>query len=356
MNKKIKTIVVLILLILISAICFYKKEYIFKFVNSRKEVQEKIANEKPTEESKNGVKTITETVDNKSIKPLEYSKLLGKGLDVDWSKNRQGTEYYNSKTVSDFKEKGISHVRIRISQDASEELFIDLDKQIEDCIDNGIIPVIAYQANEFKESPSDENISKVVTWWKAVAERYKSYSYRVSFDLIIEATDALNKQPEKLNEIYEQIVTEIRKSNPERILMISPRLRSDPAYLNELKIPTKHNDYLMAEFHFYASGPSKTNENKLWTTGEVSEKDKIKNKINLALDWQRKTGIPVWVGAWMPGNYNDENDYSIPEQVKFAGFVSDELEKAKIPFAVNSDTKFYYREKYMDQRYVTSDR
>ena len=71
-----------------------------------------------------------------------------------------------------------------------------------------------------------------------MAEHYQDASPLLSFDLLIEATDSLNKQPEKLNEIYELLVTEIRKTNPTRIIMISPRLRSDAAYLQELKIPT----------------------------------------------------------------------------------------------------------------------
>jgi hypothetical protein len=75
---------------------------------------------------------------------IENSQLLGKGIDVDWSKTDQGIEAYNTKAVTDFKEKGISHVRIRTSQDATEKLFAGLDKQIKDCLDNRIIPVIAY--------------------------------------------------------------------------------------------------------------------------------------------------------------------------------------------------------------------
>lgn len=126
--------------------------------------------------------------------------------------------------------------------------------------------------------------------------------------------------------------------------MISPRVRSDPAYLSELAIPSQHNGYLMAEWHFYASGPSKTNEKKLWITGSGAEKQLIWDKIRLALAWQEETGIPTWVGAWMPGNYNETNDYTVPEQCAFASFVSSALREADIPFAVNSDTKFYDRE------------
>lgn len=178
-----------------------------------------------------------------------------------------------------------------------------------------------------------------------MAEHYQDASPLLSFDLLIEATDSLNKQPEKLNEIYELLVTEIRKTNPTRIIMISPRLRSDAAYLQELKIPTQHNGYLMAEWHFYASGTSKTNARKLWTSGTKEERALIDEKIALALAWQNQTNVPTWVGAWMPGNYNDEDDYSIDEQIQFAGYMTEQLTNEGIPFAVNSDTKFYDREK-----------
>lgn len=278
------------------------------------------------------------------IAPYDYQKLLGKGMDVDWCKTTQGREFYNETTVADFKKAGVQHVRIRIKDSADEALLLKLDKQIEDCLAYGIIPIIAYQADELKNEPNQKNIDEVVAWWTKVAERYKDKSHLLAFDLLIEVTDALNNQPEKLNGIYEQLVTEIRKSNPTRIIMMSPRLRSDAAYLSELTLPTNHNSYMMAEWHFYASGPSKTNERKLWTTGTEAEKQLILEKINLALKWQNDTGIPTWVGAWMPGNYNDGDNYTIDEQTKFASFMTQSLTDAKIPFAVNSDTKFYDRE------------
>lgn len=280
---------------------------------------------------------------NPAIKPWEYQELLGRGLDVDRSKEK-GSRFYNEQAAKDFKEADISHVRIRIADKPSEELLKRLDKQVDDSLKYGIIPIIAYQADDFKNDPSKQNLNYAVQWWATIAQRYQNYSHRLAFDLIIEATDALNKQPDKLNEYHEKIVAEIRKTNPTRILIISPRVRSDPTYLNELKIPTKHNGYLMAEWHFYASGPSKTNERKLWTTGTEQQKKLITDKISLALAWQKKTGVPTWVGAWMPGNYNEGNDYSVPEQVAFASFMCQALGNAKIPFAVNSDTKFYDRE------------
>ncbi|MGN0355969.1 MAG: glycoside hydrolase family 5 protein [Muricoprocola sp.] len=286
--------------------------------------------------------TVTTT---QPISPWTYQKMLGYGMDVDWSKTKSGREYYSTEACRNFKKSGISHVRIRVMDNISSELFKSLDKQIDDCLDNGLIPIIAYQADAFINAPTEANIKKVVSWWSSVAKRYQDKSYLLSFDILIEATDELNKQPEKLNELYECVVTEIRKTNPYRIIMISPRLRSDAAYLSELKIPTDSNGYLMAEWHFYASGPSKSNERKLWTTGTDKERKLITDKIQLAVQWQKKNNIPTWVGAWMPGNYNDGNDYTVSEQVVFASFMKQQLTEVGIPFAVNSDTKFYDREK-----------
>ena len=114
--------------------------------------------------------------------------------------------------------------------------------------------------------------------------------------------------------------------------------------MSELKIPSAHNGYLMAEWHFYASGPDKTNEKKLWTTGTDAEKKLITDKIQTALAWQQQAGIPTWVGTWMPGNYNKGNTYSVEEQTVFAGFMTKALSDAGIPFAVNADTKYYNAE------------
>ena len=279
-----------------------------------------------------------------SVAPWDYQQLLGRGMDVDWTKTPQGRKAYQTKTVDDFKAAGVDHVRIRVRDELTPEILAGLDRQIEDCLSKGLIPVLAYQADAFKNNPCQETINQVVNWWKTAAEHYKIKSHMLSFDLMIECSDKLNKQPEVLNQMIEQVVTAIRQSNPDRILMMSPRLRSDPTYLSELRIPTMTNGYLMAEWHFYASGPSKTNDRKLWTTGTEHERQLILEKIECALQWQRETGIPTWVGAWMPGNYNDENDYSLKEQMEFAAFMCNSLEAAGIPFAVNSDTKFYDRD------------
>lgn len=279
------------------------------------------------------------------ITPSSYQSMLKTGMDVDWLKTSSGRHHYSENAVKDFKAAGLSHVRIRIRDDADVWLLTLMDRIVNDCVRNGLIPIIAYQADYFKKSPDERNMAKAIAWWRTVAEHTKHYPAVVSFDLIIEVTDALNNQPDILNRFYERAVTEIRKTNPTRIIFISPRVRSAPEYLADLAIPSAHNNHLMAEWHFYASGPDKKNPNKLWTRGTPKEKELIRDKIRLAQQWSEKTGIKTWVGAWMPGNYNKGNHFTMQEQIQFARFVSCELNKANIPFAFNADNKFYDRER-----------
>ena len=140
------------------------------------------------------------------IDPLAYQQMLGKGMDVDWCKTAAGMSLYHPDVPKDFKQAGISHVRIRVKDEATEELLALLERQVSDCLETGLIPIIAYQADELKNDPSDKNLRRVEAWWRTVSEHFRDESFLLYFDLIIEVTDALKNQPERLNEIYERLV------------------------------------------------------------------------------------------------------------------------------------------------------
>ncbi len=283
-------------------------------------------------------------ISKKTYSPQEYHKMLGIGIDVDWAKTKKGIASYSSKDPQIFKKRGFSHVRIRVKDDISNDLLDQLEKVVKDCLDAGLIPIISYKAEKFKIHPTKKEETKAIEWWNTVATRFAHFPAELSFELMIEPSDAINKHPNILNDYYEKAVTQIRQTNPNRILFISPIIRSAPENLHLLKIPSHANGFLMAEWHFYASGPSKTNPKKLWTTGKTAEKEILITKFTTAKNWEEKTGIKTWVGEWMPGNYNKGNNYSIKEQITFATFVTKKLFAYNIPFAVSTDTKFYERE------------
>ena len=144
----------------------------------------------------------------------------------------------------------------------------------------------------------------------------------------------------ELLDLYRRTLAGVRKTNPTRIVFVSPRLRSAPEYLHELDPLFERDPYLMAEWHFYASGPSKENPKKKWTTGTPEKKKLILDKIAHAREWQRATGGSTWVGAWMSGNYNKGNDYGIEEQVAFATFMSCALKRPASPLPSTWSTSF----------------
>ena len=279
-----------------------------------------------------------------AIAPRDYQQMLKKGIDVDWwgrsEKNKYGA--YSETAVKRFAQQGIKHVRFRLHHyHFTDEDFKRLFSQINTCMQYELIPIIAFSAKPYKENPNTGEHEKVVKWWKIMAERCKNLSPLVSFNLIVEPSDQVKKDVEELNSLYEDCVSAIRKTNPKRIVFIAPPKLSHPEGLKDLKIPSMGNGYLMAEWHFYAAGPSKSNDKKRWTTGTAEEKQKIKKSIKVAVDWQKKTGIYTWVGAWMPGAYNKDDNYSVKEQTEFASFMTQQLDKYGVPFAIVADHHFY---------------
>lgn len=86
-----------------------------------------------------------------------YAQQLGVGMDVDWARTEQGIREFDPLVVRDFKAKGIAHVRIRVIGEPTEARLIHLRKLVEACEQFGVIPIIAFQADEYKNDPSASN-------------------------------------------------------------------------------------------------------------------------------------------------------------------------------------------------------
>jgi len=321
------------------------------------EIPDTTADDNGTVPDKESIKT--------PISPSAYQKILHTGMDVDWVKTDTGRDaarrsYEQGIDVPKiFKKRGLGHVRMRVKDDVliDPTLLEEIRHLVDQSIDAGLIPIIAYQAAEFKDDPTnDATLNHVKTWWQKVAETFKGYSYTLAYDLIIETTGEVKKYNDRLNMLYREVTAVIREIDPKRIVIVAPNKISSPYELDNLEVP-EPTDFMMVEWHFYAAGPKKDNPKKQWTTGTPEEKRLITDKIDYADSWSKAHHIPTWVGAWMANNYNDVNraatlpdgapgggEYSVDEQKVFARFMSESLRAKGIPFAVNSDTKFYNRE------------
>ena len=294
-------------------------------------------------------------------------------MDVDWLKTGQGRDAAiaaraaNVSVPSLFFERGLRHVRLRTmeydlfnARPASQHLTLldEMEQAVAECLRAGLVPIVAFQAERFKNDPTnDTELEAVVEWWAAVALRLSAYDYRLAYNIVIETTGAVKLHNDRLNLLYKQAEARLHEIDPRRILIVCPNRISDPHELVNLVVPA--SALVMVEWHFYAAGPQKDNRNKQWTNGTEHEKSLILDSVWTASNWSQSTGIPTWVGAWMANNYNKGDDttadsgdssaapsggdYTIAEQVHFATFMSQTLQQHAIPYAVNSDTKFFNR-------------
>ena len=109
------------------------------------------------------------------ISPADYAADLGKGFDVTRSEFGKYMESYTSSVPQDFAAAGFTNVRIRMNEQNPDNDFFDrLKGQVQDCLDNDIYPILAYQGHELEENLSatdEENKLILVKWWKKMARK-----------------------------------------------------------------------------------------------------------------------------------------------------------------------------------------
>ena len=284
-------------------------------------------------------------IDPDAITAAEYVSELGVGFDVTWSEFNKYMELYSSQVPQDFADAGFTNVRIRMNEENPDAQFItDLRNQISQSIDNGIYPIIAYQGHYLEETAtSDEDAREhLVNWWGNMANQLKDFGPELGFNVLVEISGRYKEDYTAMNSFYEDVYDTIRSTNPTRNIIFPPVSISNPEYLQFLEIPGGDDPYVMAEWHLYAAGPKKSQSKKYWVDGSTAEeRENVTGPIETAVQWMNETGHVSWVGAWMAGNYNKENEYSVEEQVDFASFMTRTLEKYNIPHSVNAGNKYY---------------
>ena len=90
---------------------------------------------------------------DRPITPKEMQRMMGRGFDVQWAEFSKKIELYGEDEVKAIRQKGFNTARIRTKLPADETLFKVLDRCINDCLNNSIIPVLAYNALDYELTP-----------------------------------------------------------------------------------------------------------------------------------------------------------------------------------------------------------
>ena len=244
------------------------------------------------------------------ITPAEAVNMLGKGIlfepqagDV----NMAISAPYKPKNGQLIKDTGFKSVRIRYQgnknpmmiaiadgppYDAADDALLDeLEGIIDDLLSKNLAVVITFYG---LTDDNEGDLDKMVSWWGYVANRFKNKSHKLLFNLFVEPYGLINNSDHhRIMDYYNAITTEIRKTNPDRILIyfkIDPVDHSDNPFGPGAEyfmtdaydpVPTDAGIYYLWDFHVLKN----------------DTRDNIR-LVEQAYEYMDSTKQVVWSGAW----------------------------------------------------------
>jgi len=154
------------------------------------------------------------------------------------------------------KQGGFSAIRLPIRWNAHADLnapytvdpafFARIDWAVQQATSRGLSLILDFHNYDELMDQPPQNRERFLGIWKQVAERYKSASSKVFFEVLNEPNGALEPF---WNDYQKQAIAVIRKSNPTRALIVGPTGWNSPWKLSSLELPDDKN--LIVTFHNY---------------------------------------------------------------------------------------------------------
>jgi endoglucanase len=251
------------------------------------------------------------------ISAVEQCKKLGRGVNIlgyddefwkDPTRGRFKEGYFKM-----IKEAGFSNVRVNLFpfsyMDSTFTLnpawLANLDWVVEKGLDAGLMVIL--DLHEFHAMAGDPLGKKelFLSFWEQVAPRYKDHPGDLIFEILNEPFGELT--PELWNTFLAEASNIIRTTNPDRTLMIGPGNWNGIESLPTLVLPEDDKNIIVT-VHFYH--PMRfTHQGAPWAedfvnlsgitwTGTEEEKNEINTKLQVAADWSKANGRPVYLGEF----------------------------------------------------------
>jgi endoglucanase len=166
---------------------------------------------------------------------------------------------------------------------------------------------------------------KLMAFWEQVAEHYKDAPNTVLFEILNEPNTQLTA--EVWNAWLKEALAIIRKTNPERNVIIGPASWNNIHYLDRLALP-EDDRHIIVTIHYYlpmnfTHQGAKWNKSTAdlhgiaWGTGE--EKQKVVDDFAGVQEWSKAQKRPILLGEF--GAY-DRGGADMDSRVKYASHVA----------------------------------
>ncbi len=147
--------------------------------------------------------------------------------------------------------------------------------------------------------------SQLHALWKQISKEFKDCDDNLIFEILNEPLSHVD--PAVWNQVQNGVVSEIRKTNPSRTIMIGSVNYNNIFSLKDL-VPPENDNNIIASFHYYLPMEF-THQGAPWdknyvdfvdVTWDATEEDLsfINNALNVAVAWSEKYGLPVNCGEF----------------------------------------------------------
>lgn len=264
---------------------------------------------------------------------------MGRGVNIlsadpVW-KTKEKTRF-NDEHFKIIKKGGFDNVRIAIHPfkyiKSSTDFTLDpsffqtLDWSVKESLSNNLMTIIdLHEHGSMSKNPLDKK-PMLLAIWEQIAAHYKDYPKELLFEICNEP----NMDPTIWNGIQSEGLKIVRKSNPNRTILIGTINGNQIKHLEDLKLDEKDRNIIVA-VHYYSpiqfthqGAPWSTKNKDLsgieWTNDAMAEKA-IRDDFDFAQKWAKKHNRPITLGEF--GAYEKAD---MPSRIRWTNFVAREAE------------------------------
>ena len=251
--------------------------------------------------------------------PQEINQRLGRGINLGnmfESHPLWGKPKYSHAYLQNIASLGFSHVRIPIRWERDDrssatapytinKVFLDSLKQIiNHALENKLHVIINMHHHDSLHANPTANKDRFIAQWKQIADYFKSYPDSLLFEVLNEPHDALTA--ELWNQYFQDALTEIRKTNPQRTVFMGIAEWGGVGGLSKLNIPA--DNHLILTVHYYNpfqfthQGADWVDNSTPWLGTKWNdyqyERDAVINDFKRVKTLSLSKNIPVHVGEF----------------------------------------------------------
>jgi endoglucanase len=178
-----------------------------------------------------------------------------------------------------------------------------VDWAVDQALSRGLVAIVnIHHYHELMETP-EAHKDRFLAIWKQLSEHYRNHPERLYFEVLNEPHKNLTAG---LWNVYQkEAVSLIRKSNPDRAILVAPTGWNTIDQLENLKLPGDGN--LIVSIHYYE--PFRfTHQGAGWVKrdwpvgvqwrGAAEEKREVAARMDRAAGWAREKGVPLNMGEF----------------------------------------------------------